>query len=580
MENIIKLNAQQALFSANNRLVDLILPGNSGVYNLSETYVAITVSADGVVADYNTAATDGRLAPGGAYLQESTAVQDVRLALKHQSTGDSIYDSCAMPISTLVRNCSLFSSTKGKIEDIRRSDTLRGTMAAYTDDVSDVVDRSIGGFAPMAKSNPWASGRFAQMVGVGDTTTKTKTHELRINLKDIFNFGEVESYDSQIYGALHVHLELNLNRLILTDGLSVDAGLWDRYYHNNSVGTPSYPANVKYSHALTLTKAVGAAAFSDDSIEMGAEYCSLEDSPFYTNQLLKVTTNYAGGSGTAAGQYPADASEKWAVVKSIAWDKVTKRITLGFGTGTGVLSTTGVVTTNPITIDRIVEGITSTIASLESALVVQSVELTAVRRPDMVEGPSTTQYTQFLTQSDQWQNSSTLNRSYYLPPQTTNAYIMLPSASGDAFSDILGCARLGDYRFTINGESVTNRAVPYMPIPGPFPGTAVNDAKTLAGSSLHYTLIAETLMNAGVRYSSLNEAVFDQLIPYSTPIPDDGAGVSGWKELADCPTKACYMIALPVPISNEQTQLTVELNGNFPASSGELHLFSEIRSVV
>jgi hypothetical protein len=40
------------------------------------------------------------------------------------------------------------------------------------------------------------------------------------------------------------------------------------------------------------------------------------------------------------------------------------------------------------------------------------------------------------------------------------------------------------------------------------------------------------------------------------------------------------MLALPIPISNEQTQLTIELDGNFPNSSGELHIFSQVRSVV
>ena len=44
MDNIIKLPAQQALFNATNRLVDLVIPGNSGVYNLSESYIAIDLA--------------------------------------------------------------------------------------------------------------------------------------------------------------------------------------------------------------------------------------------------------------------------------------------------------------------------------------------------------------------------------------------------------------------------------------------------------------------------------------------------------------------------------------------------------
>ncbi len=582
MDNIIKLPAQQALFNSNNRLVDLILPGNSGVYDLSKTYVAVTCTADNLEF---TLPADGALAQANG-LPSNTAVPDVRLALKHNNSMATIYDECAVPIEALVRNCSMFSANRGKLEDIRRADTLRATMKAYTADIEDIEDSSIGGFAPMAKSNPWASGRFAQLVGVGDTATKMKSHELRINLKDIFNFGAVEAYDSSAYGNLHIHLELNLNKLELKQALS-GATMWDRYYHNQTANTPSYPVTHKYSEALPLTFTAGnptaGIPASDDSIEMAAEYQSLEDSPFYVNQILSVTTTYDQAAGGSYGAvYPTAATGAvWAVVRSITWDKTTKRITLGFGAGSEVLTIAGPIDTHNLTVNREVVGLAATPASMAAGLTIQSVELTAVRRPDMDAGPAQNQYTQFITQSDQWQNSKSLNRSYYLPPQTTNAYIMMPSSdtTGGApanFSDILGCARLEHYRFTLNGESVTNRVVPYMPTPAI---AAAADTKCDRGSSLHYTLISETMMNAGVRYHSLNESVFDQNIPNSTDIPVTGAGLVGWTNLSDCPKKACYMLSLPVPISNDQTQLTIELEGDFQASSGELHIFSEVRSV-
>lgn len=582
MDNVIKLPAQQALFNSNNRLVDLILPGNSGVYDLSKTYVAVTCTADNLDFTAN-------LPAGGALAQTNglpanTAVPDVRLSLKHNNSMATIYDECAVPIEALVRNCSMFSANRGKLEDIRRADTLRATMKAYTADIEDIEDSSIGGFAPMAKSNPWASGRFAQLVGVGDTATKMKSHELRINLKDIFNFGAVEAYDSSAYGNLHIHLELNLNKLELKQALSGTA-MWDRYYHNQTANTPSYPVTHKYSEALPRKFLTTDTNFplTEDSIEMAAEYQSLEDSPFYVNQILSIDTTYTqAGGGTLPTLYPTDgAGAKWAVVRSITWDKTTNRITLGFGAGSAVFTISAAPGTHPLLVNREVVGLAATSASMGAGLTIQSVELTAVRRPDMDAGPAQNQYTQYITQSDQWQNSKSLNRSYYLPPQTTNAYIMMPSSdtTGGApakFSDILGCARLEHYRFTLNGESVTNRVVPYMPTPAI---AATPDTKCDRGSSLHYTLISETMMNAGVRYNSLNESVFDQNIPNSTDIPVTGAGLVGWTNLADCPKKACYMLALPVPISNDQTQLTIELEGDFQASSGELHIFSEVRSV-
>ena len=578
MENVIKLPASQALFNANNRLVDLVIPGNSGVYNLSETYVAIDMSVSGLEFDL-TQAADGRLT-SGAYVQAADAVGDVRVALKHNATTATIYDRCAMPVETLVRNCSMFTASRGKIEDIRRADTLRATMKAYTQDIEDVEDASIGGLAPMAKSNPWGSGRFAHMVGVGDVPSEYKNHELRIMLKDLFNVAEATEWDSSVYGDTRIHLELNLNRVELQQPMLI--GVWDRYYHNQVGGTPSYPVDVKYSKALQLEFAVAATAVSQDDIIMEAEYQSLDDSPFFVHQMLKVETNYTQTAGGTTGAVtPADASVTWAVVKTISWDRVTKRITLGFGAGAAVLTIAGPVATHPLFVDRTISAMPLTATSLATALSYESVELTAVRQPDVMEGPAQTQYTQFITQSDQWQNSESLNRSYYLPPQTMNAFIVMPSSSNaggapTGFSDILGCARLKEYRFSLNGESVTNRAVPYMPVPV---ATANNDGKCDRGSSLHYTLISEAMMNAGIRYHSLEESVYDQDIPLSTNRPVDAAGNVGWQTLAECPTKACYMLALPVPISNNQTMLTIELEGNFPASSGEIHIFSQVRSV-
>ena len=601
MDNIVKLPAQQALFNATNRLVDLVIPGNSGVYNLSESYIAIDLAAQGIELDTSQASA-GRLPRAGNYLAADSAVADVRPLLKHNATTTTIYDMCAVPVEALVRNCSMFTASRGKIEDIRRADTLRATMKAYTQDIEDVETAALGGFAAMAKDTPWATGRLAVLVGVGDTASEYKNHELRIMLKDLFNIGVSEEWDSSVYGDTRIHLELNLDRLKLVqvaDGNTTSTdSIWNHYKNNQQTALPvvggtdvnqTQPNNKKYKEALPLTFAVTGGTnnvVNMDTIEMQAVYDSLDCSPFYVNQMLFVKTTYtqAGNTGTGA-LYPAEQSEHFAVVKSISWSLTTKRITLGFGAGSEVLNITAPITTNPLQVDRIVCNINPTTASMTSAEagLVQSVELTAVRRPDVSSGPDQTQYTQFITQSDQWQNSSQLNRSYYLPPQTTNAFIMLPSQSNTgseptAFSDILGCARLGDYRFTLNGESVTNRPVPYLPMPGPL--TTDNDDKNGRGSSLHYTGIAETMMNSGRRYHSLNESVYDQKIPNSIDLPIDGAsGEPGWSALNDAPNKLCFMIALPVPISNSQTMLTIELNGNFPASSGELHIFSEVRSV-
>ena len=55
MENIIRIPSQQSSFNATNNLVDIVIPGDSGVYDLSECYVTIdtrlTVVNDVAAAD-------------------------------------------------------------------------------------------------------------------------------------------------------------------------------------------------------------------------------------------------------------------------------------------------------------------------------------------------------------------------------------------------------------------------------------------------------------------------------------------------------------------------------------------------
>jgi len=600
MDNIVKLPSQQSLFNSNNRLVDLVIPGNSGVYNLSESYVAIDMSIAGLLPNDGTEAAQGQLANvTAAALPITSAIADVRLGINHQSTGGSIYDQTAVPVETLVRNASMFSATRGKVEDIRRVDALRSTMKCYTQDIEDVVDASLTGMPPMAKTNPWSSGRFAQLVGVGTTESEFKTRELRIMLKDLFNIGSAEAWDTSLYGDTHIHLELNLNRIQLQQNLkgTITTDPWNRYYHNNQVvanppGGITTPVNIKYKEALQVPFPVAAAPANPrtaDTMTMQAPYDSLEDSPFWVNQLLMVKTTYSGGDGaggTGGGGviYPAQNDERWAVIKEITWDKTTKLITLGFGAGSHIFSIAGEITTNPFLIDRQVCGISMTEATMAANPTFDSIELTAVRRPEMDKGPDQIQYTQFLTTTDQWASSNTLNRSYFLPPQTTNAYMVFPSTEGTNFSDILGCARIGSYRFTINGESVTNRVVPFLETPLLNP--ALIDTKCEHGSSLHYTLISEAMMNSGRRFHSLEESVYSLDIPLSIDrLVGNGSdannplGVVGWRTLEEAPKKLCYMLALPIPISNEQTQLSIELEGQF-GGSGQMMLYSEIRSVI
>lgn len=574
MENILKLPSQQSLFNQTNNLVDIVIPSDSGVYSLVDTYIAIVLKTDNIELDTSQAAA-GQLPKAGARLPASSAVADLRLGFKHNPTGNSLYENTAVPIETLVRDCSMFSSTKGKIEDIRRSDTLRATRKAYLQDMSDVQSAALVGGPGFAQTNPWSSGGFAQLVGVGSVESRYRSHEVRIYLKDLFNIAQADEWDTSVYGSLSLHLELNTDRLIFKQNLGNAApNPWDLLYHDVSSGR--YEAAFKTAELKIV--AVPAAVSTEDGILMGPRYESLDDVPHWVNQLVKVTTTITvPASATAGTFYPASGEVRWGVISEIDWDKTTKQVTLKFGDDT--LEIPAITGTGSVLISRTVEGVDVTAASLAIAnMTYQSIELTAVRSA-APSGPSQIQYTQYQTQQDQFASATNLTRSYYLPAQTTNCIIVLPDGAGGtgSGSDLLGCARLTDYRFSINGETVTNRPVQYMS--QATINAATVDAKCDAGSALHYDLISRTFLNQGQRFHSLKEAVFDQVVPESTARAES-AGVVGWANLSENPEKRCYMLSLPIPTSNTQTQLTIELNGQFVTDAGRVLIYSEVQSII
>ena len=587
MENIIKIPSQQSSFNATNNLVDIIIPGNSGVYDLSEMYVTIDTRLN--VA---TTANAGDRGPQGAgYVEAEDAVQNVLMNISHGP--GSIYDKTACPVEILVRNCSLMSQSRGKVEDVRRSDRLRATMKSYLQDLDDVQSAALTNFTSgAAKTTPFAFGVNAELFGEGTVLSKRETHEIRIYLRDIFEIAKTDAWDSAVYGNTHIHLELNLADIFLRQDLgdSVDAvhggQAWTRIYHNPYNNPPLADGEPKviYSKSDPVAYDINGgggpnlpANSVQTTVTMSAVYQSLEDSPFWVGQILTleaaVSTTSQGGSG--ATTVPAIGAKKWAVVKGITYSPITKKITLDFG---AAISTVTAVTNGGAAgyqQEMVVTGWDADIPN--STIEYDTIELTAIRRTDMDSGPKQIQYNQWMVQSDQWSSLSTLNRSYFLPPRTSTAVIVLPCLDANG-SKFLGSQRLSSYRFTVNGESVTNRAVNYMPQAALAPATS--NAKAEAGSALHYDMISNSMMNMGARYSSLQECVYDQSMTDVNFPPTENGGLIGYANLGVCPRKRSFMLALPIPESDGQTQLTVELEGVFAAGTGALELYSYVTSAI
>lgn len=599
MDSVIRLPSQQSLFNAQNTLVDLIIPGSSGIYDLSQSFVSILTRLSPTKS--TVAASAGLIAGSG----EDNGIYDVRLHFKHHvGAGLSIYDTTATPIECLVSSCSMMSASKGMVEDIRRSDVLRGTLSAYQKDLDSRQAEALTTWAGAAKDQPWVHGQYVDLYGEGTLRSSEITHEIRIQLKDLFDAGRFDSWDSSVYGDTRIHLELNLGQVQATQCQGLADPTWQASYQRRVVNGASGDldfANFGYRTArpdptLPLaTKDIGTGTnpnISLTSLTMQTVYDSLEDSPWWVGQDVSIGVVNTGaqtngllvtkpfGETLAAGNVTPTAGQlRRAIITSLEFGVAgTGLVTMNFGGPVVVVGLQGGGEGGTLAINVI--GSDTAGAALDTAegkvgnaapISYEAVELVATMRSDMAPGqaPKEHQYSHFVNQADTFSQQTGIQRTYQIPSNTTAVVIAVTNPGAD-HSSFLGSATVFDYRFTIDGVQVTNRPVPYREVGnGAF--------TTLRGGSLHYDLVMKTFLNIGenARYQSLKESVYDQIIPVGQL--GNASGGQGFNGTNKDPLKACFLLCCPIPMKEMPSQLLLELGGNFNGGAN-LQIYSYVTS--
>ena len=600
-ESVIRIPSQQSLINKNNNLIDLIIPGNSGVYDLSNTYVSLLTRVTSSPIDATTAP---KLING----ETERGVYDIRIHMDHQG-GDtaSNYDNVATPIECLVNSCSMTSATKGGIEDIRRSDILRGTLSVYKEDLDSRQAKALTTWAGACKDTPWVHGQHVELRGVGAVRSREVTHELRFNLKDLFDAGHFEAWDSSVYGDTRIHLELNLAQVQKTQCQGTGDITWGLAYQRRVVALAGAAdladfgyktGNPQKADGTALIPAVGGGSgVSTSTIIMKTPYDSLADVPFWVGQDVTITPKNVGDTGTdvlkvtiplssaAAEQELAQGASGdpgRAIIDSIQFDQPSGAVQLSFAsqvlaapaqTSGGTSNFGGTLTCDVIGSDILADS---------QAITYEACELVATMRSDMRMGqaPKEHQFSRFVFQGDQFTNESGTQRTYQIPANCT-AVIMAITNTKTNHSSFLGSAKVSQYRFSINGEAVTNRAIPYAEKGG-------GRFKNKRGSSLHYDLLQKTFLNMGqnARYQSMLEAVFDQRIPVDQPgnliapaDPVPAGGGQGWTNVLTNPQKSAFVLGVPIPMSQDPSQLLLELDGTFEDGAA-INIYSYVMTSV
>tara|TARA_R100000388_G_scaffold90614_1_gene72066 strand:- start:299 stop:1822 length:1524 start_codon:yes stop_codon:yes gene_type:complete len=409
METIVRIQPRQGTFSANQKLVDIEIPANSGVVDLSNTYVALRVSAN--IDDNSAATTEAgvfNVATNFGFRDGSGADAATKEFLR------------APTAAVLVKNGSLMSSMKGKISDIRNVACLAFTKALLEKDEAQLDDeKNLDGSS--RKDNKISSGNLLE-ANQGTEKSSQRSNEIQIPLKEVFNFCREDAYDTSKMGALRIHLECH----------------FDRLQASTSIQAANYDENVNGQAALgdykTMTNLAGVA--NAVNIQTAAAYDSLEDCPWYNQQ--KVTLSHSTAGGPQADQIKQ-------IVK-VEHDQATKKVNIEIDTEIQA----GALTTTALTLVPVIPNAVSA--------VIENVDLVATYVPAGNAGDAI-QYTEYQTLEDNFSPAKTFQRNYHLAPNCVNAYVTFPSPITSLVDQTLGNDNISSYRIAIDNREMTNRRI-------------------------------------------------------------------------------------------------------------------------
>ena len=409
METIVRIQPRQGNFSATQKLVDLEIPSDSGVVDLSQSYVALRISAN--VTDGSAATTEAGVFPvhTGFDTRDGSGTDSADKAIIQPPTA-----------AILIKNASLMSSKKGKISDIRNVACLRTTKALLEKDEAELSDeKGLNGEVP--KDQVLKVGNLAEL-NQGLEKSQQRSNEIQIPLKEIWNFCREDAYDTGKMGGLRMHLECHFDKLNAGNSYSV-ADFAKNI--NNDAALPTYEA---------MTNIVGVA--NAKTFQSSATYDSLLDCPYY-NQM-KVTLKH----NTAAG---AQADIVRQIVK-VEHDATSKKI--NFEIDTEIQA--GVLTTTALNLEPVIP--TAITANIENVdLVVNYVQVS--NTSDEI------QYTEYQTLEDNFTPAKTFQRNYHLAPNCVNAMIVFPSEVLSMVDQTKGDNNILSYRIAVDNRELTNRRI-------------------------------------------------------------------------------------------------------------------------
>ena len=545
MDSIVRISSVQGNhdFSGNKNNVDFNLDSGSGIYDLSESYVAINMRVD---ANNNVAlTTTGATGDGSSIFNTFLAFKEI--GADTRSTNDSNVFITPPTTAVLVKNAQMVCS-KGQVETLTRVDRLRANEYAVLKAKQSLESQSNSFVLPVSRKS--GSGGciqpFNELVSITDPVypveSQVRNHEIRIPLKEILNVGNQKMYDTTKYLNTRLHLELNLQKL------AADL-IGNKVETNRFLGLAGLPfqgqmrlckndtaANVTLSTALTEN--------------FYGDYGS-ETIPFWVGQKVLLATN-TGGDPAVTGQVTT-------IKKIHIYDGVSDLAPFTFGFGYAIAQNKGrailefdgsyvvvapTKTVGPNGSELLVKQTLGGATTLTQTL--NKIELVC-KRSQSGTSPAKLEYTKFISEEDTFPAAAdTVLQRYYSIPPNCDAIIITMIGKNGIYTTADGDEDVEEYRVTINGEDLSNRPIKMQ-------------------GQMHNNLISQTINNLGhQQQSNLNEFVS-----------------FNWSDGNSTSLHKANTIMIPVPLSNSPGQLGIEV---VPVSGktfgGQLSIYKHVMAEI
>lgn len=428
MDNIIKIPSDQSVFdtSGNRQLCDFRIPSGMGHLDLSKSYIAVNLQPR----------TVSTAQPDGVFMNFVTVAASAKEPNLHLPTS-----------AVLVKNASAFSQSAGKLEDLRRVDILRHNLGYYKKNFEEQND-DIDGINAMNYRQFYKAQNYNEVNALGDVASRNSDKDVRIPLKDIFNFCKTENYDLAKYGNTKLHLEFNFDKLV--------AGLTFVNGYNNTELRGGGSAGDEFKN---MDDQAGVAAAGSKVLTTTNQYVDLVDSPWFVGQVVDVAFTLTGtGAGT---------SVKRRIVKieqNLAAGNYKLLLTLDAVFNAVAGDYTG------ITLQNAADGGDQT-----STMTINKCELVAYVNNDPEPQPKLV-YSTFIAQEDSYPAAASSHRNYMIPPNTKNVYVIFSKTIHSEEED------LASYRMTVDGDEVVNRSVQ---VGGPVEQDLVSQVFMNNGEAVH-----------------------------------------------------------------------------------------------